>query len=76
MPPKRSPATVAFGAAVRSFRRELGFAQEAFAARAAIDRSYFGAIERGEVNVSLETIIKLAGALGVSVATLFARAGL
>lgn len=76
MPSKRSSATVAFGAAVRSFRRELGFSQEAFAARAAIDRSYYGAIERGEVNASLETIGKLTDALGVSAATLFARAGL
>lgn len=76
MPPKRSQAIIAFGGAVRSFRRERGFAQEAFAARAAIDRSYFGAIERGEVNVSLETIVKLADALGISAATLFARAGL
>ncbi len=76
MPPKRSPSSVALGAAVRSFRRELGIAQEAFAVRAGIDRSYFGAIERGEVNVSLETIVKLAAGLGVSAATLFARAGL
>jgi transcriptional regulator with XRE-family HTH domain len=76
MPPKKSPATIAFGAAVRSFRRERGFAQEAFATHAAMDRSYYGAIERGEFNVSLETIVKLADALGVSAATLFARAGL
>lgn len=76
MPSKRSPATIAIGAAVRSFRRELGFSQEAFAARAAIDRSYYGAIERGEVNASVETIVKLTDALGVSAATLFARAGL
>jgi transcriptional regulator with XRE-family HTH domain len=76
MPSKRSPATVAIGAAVRSFRRELGFSQEAFAARAGIDRSYYGAIERGEFNVSLETIVKLASALKLPASEVLRRAGL
>ena len=41
-----------------------------------MDRSYYGAIERGEFNVSLDTIIKIAGALEVSAAALLKRAGL
>jgi transcriptional regulator with XRE-family HTH domain len=57
-------------------RRERGFAQEAFAARAGIDRSYFGAIERGEFNVTLDTMVKLAGALGVRASKLLNRAAL
>ncbi len=73
---KRTPNTSAFGAAVREVRVERGFAQEAFAAHARFDRSYYGAIERGEFNVSLETIMRLAGALGVSASMLFARARL
>ncbi len=76
MPAKKSAACQAFGEAVRSFRRERGFAQEAFAAHAGVDRGYFGTIERGEVNVSLDMIMRLAGALGVSAAMLLARAGL
>jgi transcriptional regulator with XRE-family HTH domain len=76
MPRKRSPTTVAFGAALRSLRAERGYSQESFAARAGIDRSYYGAIERGEFNVSLETMIKLAGALEVPAEEILCRAGL
>jgi len=76
MPRKRSPSTDAFGYALRSLRVERGFSQESFAAHAGIDRSYYGAIERGEFNVSLETILKLAGALEVSAAEVLRRAGL
>jgi transcriptional regulator with XRE-family HTH domain len=76
MPPKKSAASVAFGAATRSLRTERGLPQEAFARSAGLDRSYYGAIERGEFNVSLDTILKIAAALGVSVATLLERAEL
>lgn len=41
-----------------------------------MDRSYYGAIERGEFNVSLDTIVKIADALGVSAAALLEQAGL
>jgi XRE family transcriptional regulator, regulator of sulfur utilization len=76
MPTKKSAASVAFGAAIRSMRTERGLPQEAFAGRAGIDRSYYGAIERGEFNVSLDTMVKIAAALGVSAAALLKRAGL
>jgi transcriptional regulator with XRE-family HTH domain len=73
MPPCKKK-NVKFGAGVRRARVERGFAQEAFAARAGLDRSYYGAIERGEFNVTLDTIVKLAAGLGVSVAGLLGRA--
>jgi transcriptional regulator with XRE-family HTH domain len=76
MPAKKSAASVALGAAIRSMRTERGLPQEAFARRAGMDRSYYGAIERGEFNVSLDTIVKIAGALGVSVTAVLERAGL
>jgi transcriptional regulator with XRE-family HTH domain len=76
MPPKKSAANQALGKAIRQTRQERGLAQEAFAARARIDRSYFGAIERGEFNVTLDTIAKIATALGTSVSRLLTRAGL
>lgn len=76
MPRRKSPATVAFGAALRALRVERGYSQESFAAHAGIDRSYYGAIERGEFNVSLETIVKLAGALEVPAAEVARRAEL
>ena len=55
-----------FGKAVRRLRVAAGISQEAFAAKSAIDRSYFGRIERGEINVSLDNIERIAKALGLS----------
>ncbi|HEX3909557.1 MAG TPA: helix-turn-helix transcriptional regulator [Solirubrobacteraceae bacterium] len=76
MPRKRSSTTIAFGRAVREVRVERGFGQEAFAAHASMDRSYYGAIERGEFNVSLETLVKLAAGLDVRPSDLLRRARL
>jgi transcriptional regulator with XRE-family HTH domain len=76
MPPKKSAANVALGAAIRAIRQERGETQEAFAATAELDRSYYGAIERGEFNLTLDTITKIASGLGMSVVELFERAGL
>jgi transcriptional regulator with XRE-family HTH domain len=73
---KKTPVTIAFGTTVRALRIERGYRQEGFAARAGLDRSYFAAIERGEFNVSLETIVKVATALEVTAAEVLWRAGL
>jgi transcriptional regulator with XRE-family HTH domain len=76
MPRKRTATTIAFGRALREVRAERGYAQEAFAAHAGMDRSYYGAIERGEFNVSLGTMVKLAVGLDVRPSELLRRAGL
>jgi transcriptional regulator with XRE-family HTH domain len=76
MAKEKTALTKALGAAVRSARKEQGYGQEAFAVRAGLDRSYYGAIERGESNVSLATLTKLAGALDLTAAELLARADL
>ena len=73
---KKTAATQAFGRAIREVRVERGFGQETFAAHAGIDRSYYGAIERGEFNVSLGTMVKLAAGLDVPVSELLRRAQL
>jgi len=75
MPAKKSAAR-ALGEAIRSARTERGYAQEAFAAHVGLDRSYFGAVERGEFNVTLATVLKIAGGLGVRASTLLRRAQL
>lgn len=61
---------VLFGRRVRQLRKEKGVSQEAFAHEIQIDRSYFGSIERGERNVSLDNICLIARGLGVAPAEL------
>jgi DNA-binding XRE family transcriptional regulator len=70
LPAKKSAACITLGKAVRTRRMELGHAQESFARKARMDRSYYGAIERGDI------IVKVARALELKAATLFMRAGL
>ena len=62
--------------AIRTERMEHGFSQEAFARHAELDRSYYGAIERGVVNLSLETMLRIAAGLGVSLGQICTRAGI
>ncbi len=61
---------VMFGRRVRQLRNAKGVSQEAFAHTIKMDRSYFGSIERGERNVSLENICLIADGLGVPPAQL------
>ncbi|MCS7460785.1 helix-turn-helix domain-containing protein [Paenibacillus doosanensis] len=60
-----------FGQRVRELRLKSGMSQEALAARAGLDRSYIGGVERGERNVSLENIAKLTEALDVDMSYFF-----
>lgn len=60
-----------FGERVRALREQLGVSQEALAAEAGIHRTYMGGVERGERNLCLRNIIRLAKALGVHPRELF-----
>lgn len=62
---------VAFGLAVRSLRKTKNMSQEQLAEKAQLDRTYIGGIERGERNISLINIEKIACALDVEVYELF-----
>jgi len=59
-----------FGLRVRELRKAKGFSQEAFAAECGLDRTYMGGIERGERNVALRNIKRIADTLGVSLSEL------
>jgi transcriptional regulator with XRE-family HTH domain len=60
-----------FGNRVRKLRKGKGWSQEEFADECGLHRTYIGAIERGERNVSLNNIHAIAKALGISVKELF-----
>jgi transcriptional regulator with XRE-family HTH domain len=62
---------IRFGRALRRRRQKLGLSQEAFADMCQLDRTYIGGIERGERNVALVNIEKIAGALQIPIARLF-----
>lgn len=70
---KISDVKTAFGSAVKTKRKELGFSQEELAHRAGLHRTYVSDVERGVRNLSLESIEKLANALELSIAGLFLR---
>lgn len=50
---------------LRTFRKSLGVSQERLAELAELHRTYIGAVERGEKNISAKNIEKIANVLGV-----------
>ena len=55
-----------FGKRLRQLRKARGFSQESLALASNLDRTYVSSVERGERNISLINICKMALALGVS----------
>ena len=53
------------GRSVRAARTRAGLSQEALADRAGLHRTYVGGVERGERNISMGSLFRLADALGV-----------
>lgn len=60
-----------FGNKVRKLRLQKGLSQESFADKVNLHRTYIGSVERGEQNVSIDNIAKIAKGLGVSLSELF-----
>lgn len=56
---------------LRLLRKAAGFSQEGFALECKLDRSYVGAVERGERNLSLRNLYQMAKKLNVTLSTLF-----
>ena len=56
-----------FGNTIRTKRLEHGLSQEKLAHRAGLHRTYIGMIERGEKNITLLNIEKLATAFSCSI---------
>lgn len=68
---KKNIYQVNFGATLRFYRKMKGLSQEQLALISELDRSYVGGIERGERNVSLINIYKIANALEIEPYKLF-----
>lgn len=73
---RQAPDLVALGAAIREGRLERNISQEKLALHAEVDRSYLGRVERGDNNVAVLTLIKIANGIGLTLAELITKAGL
>lgn len=73
---RQDPALVSLGEAIRRIRVSAGISQEQLALKADVDRSYVGRVERGDNNVAMLTLLRIAAALGVTAAELLEQAGL
>jgi transcriptional regulator with XRE-family HTH domain len=64
----------ALGQAVRELRKAKGFSQESFADAVGLHRTYMGAIERGEQNLTIKNIVKVSDTLGIEPSKLLTEA--
>ena len=61
------------GNRIRELRREKGFSQESFADHCGLHRTYMGAIERGEHNLTIQTALTIARGLDITVSQLLSE---
>ena len=67
---KKNRVQVAFGKAMHDYRVSAGLTQERLAELAEIHRTYVGDVERGERNISVVNMAKIAGALKIKLSEL------
>ena len=67
---KRHPNLVKIGKKIRAVRKAQKYSQEDFAAAAELGRSYMGRVERGEQNISMQSLIQIALTLKVELSEL------
>ena len=73
---RQDPVLVALGGAIRQIRLSKNISQEKLALLAEVDRSYVGRVERGDNNVAVLTLVRLASALDIPISKLIKEAGL
>lgn len=66
--------TNALGKAVRELRKAKDYSQESFADAVGLHRTYMGAVERGEQNLTLKNLVRVAKTLGIKPSKLLAEA--
>ena len=69
-------ARKALGDTIRAYRTELGISQEKLAELADVHRNYIGKIERGEQNITINSLCQLATVFGRPLSEIMADAGL
>lgn len=67
---KKPTITALVSQSIRSARVDLGVSQDEFADRIGMHRSYYGSIERGEKNITLTTLERVAAGLGTTMSAL------
>ncbi len=65
----------AVGRNLRTYRNARGLSQEAFADEIGVHRTYMGGIERGERNLTLKSVEKIAGLIDVEPLSLLTPGG-
>jgi len=65
---------IRLGHAIRRLRTAAGFSQESFADECGLHRTYMGSVERGETNISLKNIERIAEALNLTAGELLTEA--
>jgi transcriptional regulator with XRE-family HTH domain len=63
------------GANLRLYREARGLSQEAFAELLGVHRTYMGGVERGERNLTLQTVERLAASINVGPLELLTKLG-
>jgi len=69
---RMSKLQINLGKRIRLLREAAGYSQESFASHANIDRAAYGKLERGEINLTLLSLARIAVALEIDLSTLFA----
>lgn len=62
---------ISLGRVIRTRRTQLRYSQETFADHVGLHRTYIGALERGEQNISIRNVARIAAALDVPLSALF-----
>ena len=63
--------TQTIGRKLRQFRQKKGYSQETLADRAGLHPTYIGQVDRGEKNITVETLAKITTALGIPISSVF-----
>ena len=71
---RQDPRLVALGNALRRMRKDRGISQERLALLAEVDRAYVGRVERGDNNVAILTLVRIADALEMTLVELMSEA--